>query len=161
MSKTGTADPLRSQLANFLSWNEAHASFDAAVEGLPAEFRGAVPRGMPHSAWELVEHIRLTQRDILDFCRDPGYEERSWPADYWPGSSEPSDESAWLQSIEAVRRDRAAMADYISDPDCDLYAPIPHGNGQTPLREVLLVADHTAYHVGQLVSVRQALGAWK
>lgn len=159
---TETTDAaLRQQLGRMLAWEDAHVSLASAVEGLPAALRGAVPPGLPHSIWQLVEHIRLTQRDILDFCRDPAYEEKTWPDDYWPAQAAPPDEAAWTRSLAAIDEDRDAMAAVIRDPGCDLYAPIPHGQGQTPLREILVVADHTAYHVGQIVDARRALGAWR
>jgi len=152
---------LREQLAKFLAWREAHAGFDAAVEGLPPELRGRRPEGIPHSPWELLEHLRITQHDILDFSRNPDYEEMRWPQDYWPPSPAPPDDEAWDRSIAAYRADRETMQALARDPSVDLFARIPHGSGQTYLREVLLTADHAAYHVGQLVLVRRLLGAWK
>ncbi|HEU0013292.1 MAG TPA: DinB family protein [Longimicrobium sp.] len=151
---------LREQLAKVLDWEDAHAGFGAAVEGIPPEMRGVRAEGMPHSAWELLEHLRIAQRDILDFCRDPGYTEPSWPADYWPASPAPPSAGAWDASIAAFRADLEAMRALALDASTDLFARIPHGGGQTVLREVLLVADHNAYHVGQLVSLRHALGIW-
>jgi uncharacterized damage-inducible protein DinB len=152
---------LRAHLKKILAWEDAHVGFDAAVDGLAPALRGVAPKGFPHSAWQLLEHIRRTQFDILDFCRNPGYTELAWPADYWPESAAPPTGEAWDESIAAVRRDRAALEGLAEDASTDLFARIPHGTGQTYLRELLLVADHNAYHVGQLVAVRQALGAWK
>ena len=152
---------LRAHLKKVLSWEDAHVGFDATVEGLPSRLRGVAPKGSPHSVWQLLEHIRRTQADILDFCRNPGYKELAWPADYWPASAAPPRDEAWQESIAAVRRDRAALEALAEDGSIDLFARIPHGSGQTYLRELLLVADHNAYHVGQLVAVRQSLGAWK
>ena len=148
----------RDQLARIVDWGEAHVTFDKAVEGIPEELRGRRPQGMPHSAWELVEHIRIAQHDILDFCVNPGYEEMKWPDDYWPPASQEPSGAQWDQSL----RDYAADCERLKKlaADADLVARIPHGSGQTILREILLVADHTAYHVGQLVLVRRALGAW-
>jgi len=151
---------LRDHLAKLLAWEDAHVSFEAAVEGLPPKLRGTAPSGLPYSPWQLIEHLRLTQHDILDFCRNPDYRELHWPDDYWPSSASPPKPAAWNESVAQFRRDRAALQALASDPTIDLYAPIPHGTGQTYLRELLLVADHTAYHVGQLVTVRRALGAW-
>ncbi|MBB4634204.1 DinB family protein [Longimicrobium terrae] len=157
-----TADEsLRDLLARQLDWQDAHATFDAAVDGVPAEHQGTRPAGLPHSAWELLEHLRITQRDILDFCRDPGYQEMAWPDDYWPASAAPPSPQSWEESAAAYRADRATLKQLAADPATDLYAPIPHGSGQTILRELLLVVDHTAYHVGQLILVRQLLGIWK
>ena len=150
-------DSLRAHLAKLLDWKDAHVGFNAAIEGIPADIRGRRPEGLPHSPWELLEHLRITQRDILDFCVNPAYEEMHWPDDYWPTSSQPTAEQ-WDQSIKDFRADRDAMKRVAAE--ADLFARIPHGSGQTYLREILLVADHTAYHVGQLVSVRQLLDAW-
>ena len=147
-------------LASALAWKEAHVTFDDVVEGFPADLRGIRPEGLPHSGWELVEHLRITQRDILDFCRDAAYQEKRWPDDYWPGQPAPPSDNAWDAAIAAYRADRQAMQELARDPDVDLNARIPHGSGQTYLREVLLVLDHGAYHVGQLLLVRRALGAW-
>jgi uncharacterized damage-inducible protein DinB len=156
----GEAGEIREALARALEWEDAHVNLDSAVEGLAPGMRGRAPDGLPHSAWQLVEHIRLTQRDILDFCCDPEYRERSWPDDYWPPVAIPPDD-AWEASLAAVREDRTALARLLRDSTRSLVAPIPHGDGQTLLREIVLVIDHTAYHVGQIVAVRKALGAWE
>ena len=150
---------LREQLARLLDWHEAHAGFDKAVDGMPPGLCGLTPPGLPHSPWQILEHIRIAQQDILDFCVNPAYQEKTWPDDYWP-SAAPPDASAWRESVAACRRDRAALQALVRDPRTDLFATIPHGTGQTFLREVLLVADHASYHVGQLVLVRRLLGAW-
>jgi hypothetical protein len=152
---------VRSQVARALGWDEAHAGFDRVVDGIAAEFRGRAPAGLPYSPWQLLEHLRLAQDDILEFCRNPDYRERRWPDDYWPASPEPPDAKAWDRSVVAVRRDREALTRLAEDPSVDLTAPLPHGNGQTLLRELLLVLDHTAYHLGELVVVRRALGIWR
>jgi len=154
-------DPLREFLAKTLDWQEAHARFDSAIADLSPELRGERPAGSPHSVWELVEHVRLTQRDILDFCRDEHYEERSWPADYWPDPAAHPSSDAWIESIETYHADLDALRALVLDPGFDLFAPVPWGAGQTNIREVVLVVDHTAYHVGQIVLVRRLLGAWK
>ena len=151
---------LRAHLAKLLGWEDAHAGFDAAVDGLAAALRGKVPQGSPHSAWQILEHLRLAQKDILDFCRNPDYEEPSSMEEYWPASAAPPGEEAWDESVAAFRRDRAAMRALAEDPAIDLFAKVPRGTGQTYLRELLLVADHNAYHVGQLVLVRRLLGQW-
>lgn len=156
-----TSTALREQLSRFQNWREAHADFEAAVADLAPNLRGVAPPGLPYSPWQLVEHLRLTQADILEFCRNVDYVEQQWPDDYWPQSAAPPDAQAWDASIAAFRRDRAALQQLIKDPDCDLFAKVPAGTGQTFLREFLLVADHTAYHVGQLVAVRRLLGAWE
>ncbi len=151
---------LRGQLARILDWEEAHTGFDAAVADLPEAERGARPSGLPYSPWQLVEHIRIAQRDILEFCQGPESTARTWPDDYWPSSPSPPGPEAWDASIAEVRRDRTALQAIANDSSVDLLAQIPHGSGQTYLRELLLVADHTAYHVGQIVAVRRLLGSW-
>jgi hypothetical protein len=155
-----TSDPLRRHLQRALDWQDAHVAFDTVVEGIPEGFRGVVPPGYAHSAWQLLEHMRLAQEDILDFCRNPKYEERTWPDDYWPESPAPPSAEAWTDSVTRFQRDRDALKALVGDPAIDLFTRIPHGSGQTYLREALLVIDHTAYHVGQLLDVRRALGAW-
>jgi uncharacterized damage-inducible protein DinB len=156
-----TNDPLRRQVSNFLDWHDAHAGFDQAVAGIPAEVRGQRPTGLSHSLWELLEHIRRTQRDILDFCRPGNYTELQWPVDYWPPAAEPPSADAWDASIASVRTDRVALQQLVADPAIDLFSLVPHGAGeQTYLREALLVVDHGAYHIGQLVTTRMLLGIW-
>lgn len=154
-------DPLRQQLLTLLESRNAHADFETVVGELPSEARGLRPEQLPYSPWELLEHIRIAQWDILDFCRNPEYEQPNWPEEYWPDGPEPPNEEAWTNSIAAYRRDLEGMKDLVRDPDLDLDAEIPHGDGQTYLREVLLVADHTSYHLGQLVTVRRQLGVWE
>ena len=151
-------DVLRAHLSDVLDWKNAHAGFDAAVDGIPEEMRGRRAEGFPHSPWELLEHMRIAQRDILEFCVDPNYKEMKWPDDYWPKAGEQPTGEQWDRSLAAFRADRSELKRLAAD--ADLYAKIPHGSGQTILREILLVADHNAYHVGQLVLVRRALGAW-
>ena len=151
---------LRRQLAKVLEWDDAHVGIEAATANLPAPLRGIRPAGLPHSPWELLEHIRLAQEDILAFCRDPGYTARRWPDDYWPPMPEPPSVQAWDESVAVVVSDRAALQALALDTGIDLFAGIPHGSGQTYLRELLLAADHTAYHIGQLVLARRALGGW-
>jgi hypothetical protein len=152
---------LRALLRQLLDWEGAHVGFETAVAGIPPKLRGTRPPRGPHSPWQLLEHLRLTQFDILDFCVNPDYEERKWPDDYWPPSVAPSSKAAWEESIAQFLRDRRALQKLAADPKVELTARIPHGSGQTYLRELVLVADHTAYHVGQLVLVRQLLGIWK
>jgi uncharacterized damage-inducible protein DinB len=153
---------LRDHLGRLLGWGDAHVTFDDGVKDLAPELRGRRPDGFPHSPWELVEHIRVAQRDILEFCVGQAYEEHAWPDDYWPKSSEPPSANAWDESLAAYRADRAALQRLALDQSIDLTARTPHATTpqQTYLRAVLLVADHTAYHVGQLVLVRRLLGAW-
>ncbi|MEN3339627.1 MAG: hypothetical protein V7647_3303 [Acidobacteriota bacterium] len=152
---------IRQHVGRLLAWEDAHAGFDTAVEGVPAGSWGVKPEGLPYTPWQLLEHLRRTQHDILEFCRNPEYHELNWPDDYWPGSPEPPSPAAWDDSVAQFRQDRTALQQMATDPDVDLTATIPHGSGQTYLRELLLVADHSAYHVGELIVVRRLLGIWK
>ena len=151
---------VRDLLSRMLSWEDAHVGFEAAVDGIPAELQGIQPAELPYSPWQLLEHLRITQHDILDFCINAKYEEMPWPGDSWPRTAAPPDAKAWESSVKAFQRDRQAMQALAQDRALDLNAKIPHGSGQTYLREIVLVADHTAYHVGQLVLVRRLLGIW-
>jgi hypothetical protein len=151
---------LRRHLVDLLQASGAHLDFDAAVEDLPAGLRGKRPPGVPHSPWRLVEHMRIAQRDILEFSRNPRHVSPKFPDGYWPDGDAPPSPSAWDETIAAFQADLQAMCDLVADPATDLFAPIAHGEGQTILREALLVADHNAYHLGQLIVVRRALGAW-
>ena len=155
------SDILREQLVKLLDWQDAHVNFDAAVENIPPSLQGVRPEGLPYSAWELLEHLRVTQKDILNFCQNPEYKAPKWPDEYWPKTSSPPTRNGWQKSIDAFLADRHSLQTLIADPALDLYAEIPHGEGQTYLREVLLVADHSAYHVGELIAVRRLLGVWK
>lgn len=152
-------EALRTHLLKLLDWQDAHTNFDAAVEGVLPEMRGVQPDGLPHSLWQLLEHARLCQLDILEFCRNPNYEEPKME-DYWPRGSAPPTADAWEASIASFRRDREDLKQLAADSKLDLFATIPHGAGQTYLRELLLVADHNAYHVGQIVMLRRLLGIW-
>jgi len=151
---------MKTQLAAALAWADAHVDFDTAVKDFPPELRGRRMHGLPHSAWDILEHLRIAQHDILDFCRNPKYKERRWPDEYWPSTPEPPDAAAWDKSVAAFRRDRKAFEKLTADPKGNLSKKIPHGKGQTYLREVLLVLDHNAYHVAELVVLRRLLGAW-
>jgi uncharacterized damage-inducible protein DinB len=152
---------LRALLAENLRWEAAHANFDTAVANFPAPLRGARPPGAPHSAWQLIDHIRAAQKDILDFCVKEDYTEMTWPDAYWPPAPEPPSEQHWDDAIQAYRRDRDEMDQLALDPTNDLFEPLPNGTGQTLLRELVLVADHTAYHVAQIVMLRRLLDAWQ
>jgi len=156
-----TMGPLREQLVRLLDWQEAHVGFDKAIDGLPAERRGALAPGFEHSVWQLLEHMRLAQKDILDFCVNAKYvHSLKWPDDYWPGNPAPPDANAWERSIAEFKADREKLKALARDTG-DLFATVPTGKGaQTYLRAILLMADHNAYHLGQLVAVRRALGVW-
>lgn len=171
-SKTKAAQPedhslggeLRRQLKALLDGGQAHATFDQAVKSMPAKLQGVVPAGTPYSAWQLLEHMRLAQRDILDFSRneDGSYRELKWPDEYWPKDPEPPNDHAWQKSVEQIREDRKVFEKLINSvDDPNLVKPFPWGNGQNLLRQALLTADHEAYHVGELVLLRRLLGAWK
>lgn len=154
--------PLREQLADFLQKGQAHATFDEAIKNFPADLRGTVPPNLPYSAWQLLEHLRIAQRDILDFSAPPtgGYQPIEWPDGYWPKSPLPPSSHAWDESIAAVHRDLKSFIALIEKPSSDLYKPFRWGDGQNLLREAFLIADHNAYHVGELILLRRLLGCW-
>jgi DinB superfamily len=152
---------LREQLRKALGWGEAHIDWNSALAGVPAEDRGKKPAGAPHSLWELLEHARIAQRDILEFSRNPKHVSPDFPAGYWPKTAAPPNDAAWEKSVTDFFCDMNAMGKLIADPHTDLFAAIPHGSGQTILREAFLVADHNGYHLGQFVLVRRLLGNWK
>lgn len=158
---TERVDAVRDHLVRVLDWEEAHVGFDKAVAGVPAAQRGVRPAGFDHSVWELLEHIRLAQDDIVDFCVNPKYQHTmAWPEDYWPKAPAPADESAWNESLAGYARGKEQIAEVVRRVE-NLTAPVPTGKpSQTYLRAVLLLADHTSYHVGQIVAVRRALGIW-
>jgi hypothetical protein len=157
--KTSQDISLRQHLVDLLKGGNAHAKFDEVITGIPLKLRGQKPPGLPHSPWMLLEHLRLAQRDILEFSRNKSYVSPDWPEGYWPAEA-PTNSSAWNESIKRFRTDLKAMQDLVTNPKTDLHARIPWGEGQTILREALLVADHNAYHLAQLVDIRRLLGAW-
>lgn len=155
---------LKEQLRALLEGGQAHATFEDAVSGFPEKLRGMVPEGLPYSAWQILEHIRIAQRDILDFCNnsDGSYQERKWPEEYWPKSAAPPSTDAWERSVAQVGEDRKAFERLFDSADESALArPFAWGDGQSLLREALLIADHAAYHVGEMIVVRRLLGAWK
>jgi uncharacterized damage-inducible protein DinB len=161
MSERTSEAHLREQLVELLRGEHAHAGFEASIRNVPPGLRGARPDGVEHSLWQLLEHLRLAQWDILEFSRDPSHASPEWPNGYWPaGGAEPPDEAAWDRSVAAFRADLAAMEQLVADPASDLFTPLPHGKGQTLLREALLAADHNSYHLGQIVALRRRLGDW-
>jgi|SRR5690242_4011288 DinB family protein len=155
-----TSEDGRAELVAALAGKGAHVDFEGTVRNFPPNLRGIRPEKAPHTAWQLLEHIRIAQADILDFCINPKYKELQWPDEYWPKDPAPPNEAAWDASIAGYRRDSKAMQDLVSDTARDLHTRIPHGDGQTLFREALLVIDHNSYHLGQLVFVRQSLGIW-
>ncbi len=160
MSKTEDG-ALREQLVKFLRGGEAHAELKTVLDDFPAKLRGVVPKGAEHSAWQELEHIRLALEDLLEFSTDSHYTAKKWPDDYWPKEAAPKDAAAWDRSVRAVKKDMADFEKLVGDPESNLYATIPWGDGQTILREVLLAGQHTSYHLGQIVLLRRLLGAWK
>jgi uncharacterized damage-inducible protein DinB len=161
MTGTNAKQDWRAIVASSLDWEQAHTTLEKAVKDLAPALRGQRPAGYPHSVWELLDHIRITQHDLLDFCQNPAYEEKlAWPQDYWPGSPAPASADAWDKSIADYRRDREALARFTTDSEIDLTTKIPRGTGQTYLRTILVAVDHASYHIGQIVSVRRLLGAW-
>ena len=152
---------LRQHLVSLLREGHAHATFEAAIADLPANLRGKKPAGASHSAWEILEHLRIAQWDILEFSRNAKHVSPHFPSGYWPKSVAPPSEAAWNKAVKAFQADKDAIQKLILDPATDLVARIPHGDGQSILREALLVADHNAYHLGELVLLRRLLGAWK
>ena len=156
------SDAVRDHLVRALAWEEAHVGFDKAVANVPHDLRGVRPQGFDHSIWELVEHIRMAQEDILDFCVNANYtHDMAWPDDYWPPQPAPPSEKAWADSLAAYAASLERLRQLAQDQG-DLTATVPKGKGQqTHLRALLLVVDHTAYHVGQIVDVRRALGNWR
>lgn len=156
---TRFADPLRSHVLDAIQGHLAHLDFEAAIDAFPVDWRGLKPHGAPHTAWQLLEHIRIALHDILEFRRSRTYQSPKWPEGYWPKTCRPPNPEAWDVSAAAIRHDLAELHDVISDPDGDLFAPIPWGDGQTLLREALLVASHNSYHLGQLVFLRRMIEA--
>jgi hypothetical protein len=153
-------DSLIAHLTELLNGGHAHASFDDTIKGIPADKRGVRPKGCPHSPWELLEHIRIAQNDILRFSSGPDYVSPKWPEGYWPASPAPGSESRWRASIKSFREDLAAFQQLLRERAGELDKPFPWGQGQTLLREALLIADHNSYHLGQLLLVRRLLGIW-
>ena len=151
---------LREHVLYLLAGGGAHAKFDEVVADIPPKLLGQKPAGLPHSLWMLLEHLRTAQWDILEFSRNPKHASPKWPEGYWPKTEAPPSPAAWNASVKKFRQDLKATQDLVNDPKTDLYAKIPWGDGQTVLREALLLADHNAYHLGQMLDVRRLLGAW-
>ena len=152
---------LREHVLHVLKGGGAHITFESAIKGLRVPLRGRKPKGAEHSPWEILEHMRIAQWDILEFSRDPKHVSPEWPAGYWPETQAPANGRAWNKSVRAFLADLESMCTLVADESVDLFAKIPHGTGQTILREALLIADHNAYHIGEMVLARRLLGAWK
>jgi len=155
------SDALRQHLLDLLRGRNAHQDFDASLADFPSKLRGLKPPGAPYTAWQLLEHMRIAQWDILEFSRNPKHKSPAWPEGYWPKTEAPPNAASWINSLRSFRADLKSMAKLVGDKKTDLYAKIPHGTGQTILREAMLVADHNAYHLGQIVLLRRLLGVWK
>ena len=152
---------LISELVKLLNGGGAHATFKDAIKNLPADLRGVTPENMPYSIWQLTEHIRIAQWDILEFSRNPRHISPKWPEEYWPKEKSPKNDAAWKACIKQIKLDREAFIALLEDIEADLFKPFPHGDGQNLLREAMLIADHNSYHVGEVVAIRRLLGDWK
>lgn len=152
---------LRRHVVNLLKGGDAHVDFDGALKDLPAKLRGKRPEGAEHSPWEVLEHLRIAQWDILEFSRNPKHKSPEFPQGYWPRAAAPPDDKAWEKSVQSFRNDLEAMCALVANDSTDLFAKIPHGDGHTILREALVAADHNAYHLGEMLLLRRMLGAWK
>jgi hypothetical protein len=161
MKKANPDQSLRDHVLYLLKGEGAHAKFEDVIDDFPANLRGEKVPNFPHTAWMLLEHLRIAQGDILEFSRNAKHKSPEWPSGYWPKAEAPPSADAWSESVRAFQNDRQAMEKLVADPKADLHAPFAWGNGQTLLREALLVADHNSYHLGQLVILRRMLGAWK
>lgn len=159
--KTDHDQSLRKHLHELLQGGSAHVKFDEVAADFPADLRGKKPSGQPHTPWRLLEHLRITQWDIVEFSRNPKHVSPEWPERYWPSSDAPPNPAAWSKSVKAFHADLGAMQKLVEDPQADLFKPFPWGDGQTLLRESLLLADHNAYHLGELLMLRRLLGAWQ
>jgi uncharacterized damage-inducible protein DinB len=155
------SETIRQHVLDLLRGRNAHADFDTVLADFPSRLRGVKPPGTAHTAWQLLEHMRIAQSDILEFSRDAKHKSPPWPEGYWPKTEAPPNAASWNNSLRSFRADWKSMAKLVADKKTDLFAKIPHGTGQTILREALLIADHNAYHLGQLVLLRRLLGAWK
>lgn len=160
MNASSENQTLREHLVKLLSGKQAHVDFDTATSELSLELQGKKPQGASHTPWEILEHLRIAQRDILEFSRNPKHVSPDFPAGYWPEEAAPPEPGSWKRSVGLFQADLKAFREFVQAPATDLYTPIPHGDGQTVLREVLVLADHNAYHLGELVVVRRMLGAW-
>ena len=161
MEDSKMTDGTREQVLALLKGGNAHVTFERAIEDLPLKLRGVKPKGAPHTAWQLLEHMRIAVWDILEFSRNARHVSPDWPDGYWPPAEKPPSDAAWKKSVASIKKDVDAMAKLVANPKTDLYAKIPHGTGQNILREAVLIADHNSYHTGQLVLLRRLLDAWE
>lgn len=156
MNTTGL---LKDELIKLLQGGSAHATLDDALENIPDEARGKRPHGLPYSIWQLAEHIRIAQWDMLEFCKDVNHQSPKWPDDYWPENSEPDSDAVWNHTVKQITDDRDEFVDLLKNGD--LFEKLPHGQGQTLLREALQMADHTSYHTSEIIILRRLLNCWK
>jgi uncharacterized damage-inducible protein DinB len=154
-------DHLRKEFTAYLGGGSTHAPLSKAVKNFPERLMNQRPENIPFSAWALLEHIRITQHDMVEFIKNPDYEELDWPKDYWPAANKKATKALWNRTLKDYEKDLAVLTKIVKDPKTDLFTPIPHGNGQTIMKEILQVIDHTAYHTGELVLLRRTLGAWR
>ncbi|TKK65577.1 DinB family protein [Ilyomonas limi] len=159
-NQNNASQQLKKELATLLTKSHAHVSFDDAIKDIPFEDLGKKPNGVPYSIWQQVEHIRIAQKDILDFSVNKNYRELNWPADYWVEEAAPTDEAAWNESIGKIQSDLNAFIECLQHVD-DVYAPFKHGSGQSWLREALVLFDHNSYHLGEIIALRRLLDNWK
>lgn len=158
--QNNASQPIKKELAALLQKSGAHVSFDDALKNIPFEDLGKKPNGVPYSLWQQVEHIRIAQRDILNFSVNENYKELNWPDDYWVKESAPKDEEEWNESINTIKLDLHQFIEGLHNAG-DIYAPFTHGSGQSWLREALVLFDHNSYHLGEIVALRRSLGNWK
>lgn len=161
MTENNNDQVTRKHLIDLIKGGNAHATLDDALSDLPAKLRGVKPDGLPYSIWQLAEHIRIAQWDILEFSKDQSHQSPKWPDDYWPKETAPQDDAAWQETIDQIKKDADSFMALLNDKNNDLYTPFPHGDGQTLLREALLIADHNSYHTAEIIVIRRLLGAWK
>ncbi|HVX24832.1 MAG TPA: DinB family protein [Parafilimonas sp.] len=158
---SSTTQEIIQQLIALLTKANAHATFNDAIKNIPFEDLGKKPNNLPYSIWQITEHIRIAQKDILEFSTNKNYKELDWPNDYWPKEAAPKNEASWKKCIDEIQKDLDAFIQLLNDENADLYTPFEHGNGQNLLREALLIADHTSYHTGEIIVIRRVLGNWK
>ncbi|MXV50189.1 DinB family protein [Pedobacter sp. HMF7647] len=151
---------IRKELADMINKGNAHATFEDAVKNISKENRTKVPEKLPYSLWQLIEHIRIAQWDIIEFCKNPDHQSPEWPKEYWVDNLEPTDEQ-WNNTLNTIRQDRNDFLEYLADLNNHLYKPFNHGNGQNLLREAMLISDHNAYHTGEIIILRRLLNDWK
>ncbi|WP_159467707.1 DinB family protein [Dyadobacter sp. 3J3] len=159
--QTSTRKIIVSELITLIQTGNAHVSLDETIANIPTELRTVIPKNLPYSIWQLVEHIRITQWDIVEFCLSPNHESPRWPDEYWPAQTDSVDDKNWAETLDQIEDDRKRFFDLLKNEETDLYSPLPHGDGQNIFREALLIADHTSYHLGEILVLRRLLNCWK